>query len=67
MLPGITGLEFFEKIQKICANAIKILITAYGTDEVLFQARQLGVHDIIEKPFRTENIETSLASFIKDE
>ncbi len=66
MLPGITGLEFFERIQKTCKNAIKILITAYGTDEVFLRARQLGVHDIIEKPFKTENIETSLAPFIKD-
>ncbi|MCK5783427.1 MAG: response regulator [Desulfobacterales bacterium] len=64
MLPGITGLEFFERIQTTCKNAIKILITAYGTDEVFLRARQLGVHDIIEKPFKTENIETSLAPFI---
>ncbi len=65
MLPGITGLEFFERIQKTCKNAIKILITAYGTDEVFLQARQIGVHDIIEKPFKTENIEVSLSFFIK--
>ena len=38
-LPGINGLEFFKKIQKTCRNAIKILITAYGTDEVLLLAK----------------------------
>ena len=66
MLPGITGLEFFKRIQKTCNNAIRILMTAYGTDEVLFTAKQLGVHDVIEKPFNTENIEASLSLFIKD-
>ncbi len=64
MLPGMTGLEFFKKIQRTCKNAIRILITAYGTDEIFFQAKQLGVHDIIQKPFRTENIEASLSRFI---
>jgi len=65
-LPGMNGLEFFKTIQKTCKNSIRILITAYGTEEVFLQARQLGVHDIIKKPFKTENIEASLSLFIKD-
>lgn len=66
ILPGMTGLGFFKRIQKKCNNAIRILITAYGTDEVFLQARHLGVDDIIEKPFKAENIEATLSLFIKD-
>ena len=61
-LPGMNGLEFFKRIRQISRHSIKILITAYGKEEIFLRAKQLGVHDIIEKPFTTENIEASLSS-----
>jgi len=64
-LPGMNGLEFFKRIRQISQDSIKILITAYGKEEIFLRAKQLGVHDIIEKPFKTENIEASLSSLIK--
>jgi len=65
-LPNMNGLEFFEIIQQTCRESFKILITAYGTKDVFSKAKQLGVHDIIEKPFKTENIEASLSLHMKD-
>ncbi|MCD6115865.1 response regulator [bacterium] len=59
-LPGIDGIEFFEKIKDIYMDTIKILITAYGNKSITEDAICLGVNDVIEKPFTTKTIENSL-------
>jgi len=63
-LPGIDGLTFLERIQKLCPNALKILITAYRSPGVVSKANRIGIHDFIEKPFTSETIEGSLSRLI---
>lgn len=63
-LPDINGLEFFKRIQESHPNAFKILITAYGSKELLSKAKEIGVHDFVEKPFTSETIESSLSRLI---
>ncbi len=63
-LPGMDGLEFLKRIQKACPCTIKILITAYGTDDVISKARDIGVLDIINKPFAGNTIENSLSRLL---
>lgn len=60
-LPGMNGLEFFKRIKGTYSKSIKILITAYGSDEVLKEAMNIGVHDLIKKPITTRKIEESLS------
>ena len=60
LLPGITGLEFFQRIRDSHSFAIKILITAYGNNQLVTDAKKLGIHDFIEKPLSTRSIEDSL-------
>ena len=60
-LPGMDGLTFFKQIQASHHSAIKILITAYKTREVMNQAKKIGVQGLIAKPFTSEIIESSLA------
>ena len=63
-LPGMDGLTFLKHIQKSCANTIKILITAYSTDETVSRAKALDVGDIINKPFTAETLELSLSRLL---
>jgi CheY-like chemotaxis protein len=63
-LPGMDGLEFVKHLPDNQADAVKVLITAYGSDEIFLRARQSGFHACIPKPFTTEIIEASLARFI---
>jgi len=63
-LPGMDGLAFLERIQKLCPNALKILITAYRSPGVVTKANRVGIHDFIEKPFTSETIEGSLSRLI---
>jgi len=64
-LPGMDGLEFLNQIQGSRPDAIKVLITAYRTPEVVCKAIRMGIRDFIDKPFTVEAIEECLARLIK--
>jgi len=63
-LPGIDGLTFSKKIQEICPDAIKILITAYKSKEIVSEARSAGIQDLIDKPVTIKTIEDSLSRLL---
>ena len=63
-LPGMDGLEFLKQIKESYPEAMKILITAYGSKELVSEAYRIGVRDFIEKPFTTNRIEESLSRLI---
>jgi DNA-binding NtrC family response regulator len=63
-LPGMDGLAFLKKAQDINPRLKKILLTAYMTEPVISEAFRLGVHEFIEKPFSTEDLEESLARIL---
>ena len=65
-LPGMNGLEFLEQVQKLNPNIIKILISAYGNEEILRKAKRIGIQDFIEKPFTSEIIEASLSQVLEN-
>ena len=64
-LPGMDGLTFSRKIQKIRPNAIKILITAYKNKKVVSEAVNVGIQDLIDKPFTIKTIEDSISRLIQ--
>ena len=63
-LPGMDGLQFLNRIQSLHPDALKMLITAYRSPEVVSAAIKAGVNDFIEKPFTSETIEDSLSRLI---
>ncbi len=65
-LPGMNGLDFLKQIQGTHPNAIKILITAYGSKEVVAEASKVGIQDFIEKPISSDIIEGSLSALIQN-
>jgi DNA-binding NtrC family response regulator len=64
-LPGMDGLGFFRGIQGSHPDALKVLITAYGNEDMANEATRIGIHDFIQKPLTTNAIEKSLASLIQ--
>ena len=64
-LPGLDGLDFLRRIQERYPVAMKILITAYGSEKLFAEAQKLGAHDHIAKPFTSEEIEASLNRLIE--
>ena len=64
-LPGMDGLEFFRQIEKSHPDVMKILITAYRSEEVVSEGDRMGIHDFINKPFSSKTIEDSLSRLIE--
>ena len=64
-LPGMDGLAFFEGIQKAYPEVLKVLITAYGNENMVDEAARIGIHDFIQKPLTTNALEKSLAGLVQ--
>ena len=66
-LPGMDGLEFLRRIQDSHPQAMKILITAYRSEDVVSEAIRIGIHEFIDKPFTTKTIEESLSRLLEEQ
>ncbi|MFA4889767.1 MAG: response regulator [Candidatus Omnitrophota bacterium] len=55
-LPDGDGMKILSKIKKISPGTIVNIITAYGSDETRDEAKRLGAHSFIDKPFSEEDI-----------
>ena len=64
-LPGMDGLEFFNRIKASNPDGVKILITAYGTEDMVARAMEMGVQEVIHKPFSTDQIKRVLSRVIE--
>ena len=65
-LPGMDGLEFLRRVKEKRPKTFEVLITAYANCKLLKEAKDVGVKDIIPKPFTSEDVETSLARIIEN-
>ena len=65
-LPGMDGLGFLRRVKKSQPMAFEVLITAYANCEILKEAKEIGVQDIIPKPFTSEDVEMSLPRIIEN-
>ena len=64
-LPGMDGLEFLRRVKEKLPKSFEVLITAYANCEIIKEAKEVGVKDIIPKPFTSEDVEKSLARIIE--
>lgn len=55
-MPGINGVEAFEKIKKISPSTIVVMMTAYTVEDLVAQATNEGAYACIYKPFDVEEI-----------
>lgn len=55
-LPGMDGLDFYNRIQTRTSKTIKVLMSAYGFGNVAAIAEKLGVHAMFEKPFPIQRL-----------
>lgn len=64
-LPGMDGLDFFRLVSEARPDAIKILITAYGNEDLFREAYRIGVQDLILKPLTVDAIEKSMGVLLE--
>jgi two-component system nitrogen regulation response regulator GlnG len=58
MLPGITGLELFERVRRIDERVPVIFMTAGGESDTAIEAMKLGALDYLVKPLDVARIRT---------
>ncbi len=56
-LPGIDGLEVFERVKASAPGTRGIIITAFPSRESQEKARRLGLSDYLPKPFKVQELE----------
>jgi DNA-binding NtrC family response regulator len=59
-LPGISGLDLAKKLSRGSNAQPVIIVTAYGTPEVLGQLRAAGIADCFSKPFQIDQLRQSV-------
>ena len=63
-MPEMNGIEVLRKIRTIDANAAVMILTAWGSDALEKQARQLGVTDFLSKTLALDTIIASMKRFL---
>jgi DNA-binding NtrC family response regulator len=61
MLPDSNGLSLFERVRDLMPPRRVILMTAYGSPDVVDRALKLGAYQVVMKPFDM----TDIASVIR--
>lgn len=63
-MPNLNGVEALAKIKKIKPEQKVIMMTAYGEENILDQAMNLGAYDYIAKPFDLFELATKLQNIL---
>lgn len=63
-MPGVSGLEFLNKIRQDHREMILVLITAYGTDTLEEEVHRLGI-GYIAKPFEPSHLVQIIQGLIR--
>ncbi len=55
-MPGTDGLEFLERYREEGGDALVLVMTAYGSQELAVEAMKKGAYDYIPKPFDAQEV-----------
>jgi DNA-binding response OmpR family regulator len=64
-LPEMSGLDFFRQVKSTCPSAVHILMSAYGDDEIISRAYEIGLDDFLQKPFTLETLLATIAVHVR--
>ena len=64
-MPGLDGSELLDAVRKVDKDIPVVIITAFATEEAAAETLEKGGFDFIIKPFRKEQILTTIDKAIK--
>jgi len=56
ILPGLSGVEVFERLKAKDEKTIVAIVSGYGDDPIALEAMSMGPLLLIRKPFRVEDV-----------
>jgi DNA-binding response OmpR family regulator len=65
-MPEMTGLEILKRIREQDAKMPIILITAFGDEETINEASNLGATALFDKPFDIDDLRIAVAYFVAE-
>ncbi len=57
-MPEVDGVTLIEHLRKLNASVPVIVMSAYLNEENRLKLQKLGIHHILEKPFRIKDLES---------
>ena len=64
-LPGIDGIETFERVKKIDSKAVVIMMTGYTAEDLVERAISGGAYTCIYKPFDMERVISIVETIVR--
>jgi DNA-binding NtrC family response regulator len=64
-MPGMTGLEVLEKLNKADARPEVIMISGHGDTKYVVESVKLGAAEFIDKPFEVKEVENRINSVLE--
>ena len=64
-MEGVDGMGFLQKVKECCQGSEVIMISGYATLESVRESFVRGAFDMIAKPFRIDEIRSSVKNAIK--
>lgn len=64
-MPGMSGLELLQRVQKINPDICVLIITGYSTIESAVNAMKLGAYDYICKPFELDEMKVIIEKAVE--
>jgi DNA-binding NtrC family response regulator len=64
-LPDMDGVDLVRRLMETDPELPVILITAYGTPELIEEACVAGAAEVFEKPFRLDDIRSTAAALLE--
>ena len=64
MMPGLTGMELLRALKRINLNYAVVVMTGYGTKEVVIEALRSGADEFIEKPFNVDEVKKAFEALL---
>lgn len=65
-LPNLNGLEMLDEIKKRAPHVVCVIMTSYDTDENMLASIELGAYNYLRKPFKIEELQTTILMATKD-
>lgn len=61
-MPDVDDLSLLTKVRRLLPSATVILMTAFGSPEIISFAQELGVHAVLNKPFELDHLRRLLGT-----
>lgn len=66
-MPGMNGFELLDQARLLCQDTLFLLLTGFGTADVVGDATARGFHSVLLKPFRRDDLRDAVARIFGEE